>query len=386
MTVARPRRVLSIAHSYSVALNRRLAHEMALTGRGEWEVTAVAPSFFRGDLREIELEPFPGEASRLEPVRARLSGHIHVMTYGRRLKELLRSNWDVVHCWEEPYILAGGQVARWTPRQSKLVFATFQNISKRYPPPFNLVERYSMNRASGWIAFGKTVEEALVPRARYSTLRRRVIPLGVDLGRFYPDGSARERIRGQMGWGTDGPAVIGYLGRFVSEKGLGVLTDALDRVRRPWRALFVGAGPLEQSLREWAARYPGTARIVTGVKHAEVPAYLNAMDVLCAPSQTTPRWREQLGRMLIEAFACGVAVVCSRSGEIPHVVGDAGLVVGEKDGAEWAASITSLIEETALRSELASRGLERARARYAWPVVAREHLDFFDEIIEAGRM
>lgn len=385
MTVARPRRVLSIAHSYSVALNRRLAHEMALTGQGEWEITAVAPSFFRGDLRPIELEPFPGEASRLEPVRARLTSHIHVMTYGRRLKELLESNWDVVHCWEEPYILAGGQVARWTGRDSKLVFATFQNISKQYPPPFNLVERFSMNRASGWIAFGRTVEEALVPRAGYSTLRRRVIPPGVDLGKFYPDRAAKERIRSQLGWDTDAGVVIGYLGRFVSEKGLSVLTGALDRVTRPWRALFVGAGPLEQSLRDWAARYPGNARIITGVKHSDVPAYLNAMDVLCAPSQTTHRWREQLGRMLIEAFACGVAVICSRSGEIPHVVGTAGLVIGEKDEAEWAASITRLIEDAAFRDDLAGRGLEKARARYAWPVVAREHLDFFEEIIEAGR-
>ena len=49
------------------------------------------------------------------------------------------------------------------------------------------------------------------------------------------------------------------------------------------------------------------------------------MDVLCAPSQTTARWREQFGRMLIEAFACGVAVIASTSGEIPHVVGDAGI-------------------------------------------------------------
>ncbi|HKY04074.1 MAG TPA: glycosyltransferase family 4 protein [Blastocatellia bacterium] len=383
MTAGRPRRVLSIAHSYSVALNRRLAHEMALTGRGEWEVTAAAPSFFRGDLRPIELEPFPGEASRLEPVRARLTAHIHVMTYGRRLKELLETDWDVVHCWEEPYILAGGQVARWTSRQSKLIFATFQNISKQYPPPFNLIERYSISRASGWIAFGNTVEEALVERRGYSAIRRRVIPPGVDLARFYPDAEARERIRRELGWGAGKEAVIGYLGRFVPEKGLSVLTGALDRIGRPWRALFVGEGPLEHSLRDWAARYPERVRVVTGVKHAEVPQYLNAMDVLCAPSQTTRRWREQLGRMLIEAFACGVAVICSRSGEIPNVVGDAGLVIGEKDEAEWAASIDRLIEDTALRSDLAGRGLEHARARYAWPVVARKHLDFFDEIIEA---
>ena len=55
------------------------------------------------------------------------------------------------------------------------------------------------------------------------------------------------------------------------------------------------------------------------------------MDLLCAPSRTTPRWREQFGRMLIEAMACGVPVIASPSGEIPYVVGDAGVLVPEGD-------------------------------------------------------
>ena len=52
------------------------------------------------------------------------------------------------------------------------------------------------------------------------------------------------------------------------------------------------------------------------------------MDVMCAPSQTTPKWREQFGRMLIEAFASGVPVVGSDSGEIPFVIDEAGVLVG----------------------------------------------------------
>ena len=52
----RRRRIFSIAHSYCVALNRRLAHEMARAGGPDWEITAVAPAFFHGDLRSIELE------------------------------------------------------------------------------------------------------------------------------------------------------------------------------------------------------------------------------------------------------------------------------------------------------------------------------------------
>ena len=133
----------------------------------------------------------------------------------------------------------------------------------------------------------------------------------------------------RLGW-SDGTPVVGFLGRLVPEKGVELLTTVLDRVTTPWRALIVGSGPLEEMVSAWGRRHPDRVRVITTVQHDEVPAYLNAMDVLCAPSQTTPRWREQFGRMLIEAFASGVAVIASTSGEIPYVVADAGVLVPER--------------------------------------------------------
>src|SRR3977135_392838 len=105
------------------------------------------------------------------------------------------------------------------------------------------------------------------------------------------------------------------------------------------------------------------------------------MDVLCAPSQTTPRWREQFGRMLIEAFASGVAVIASTSGEIPYVVADAGLLVPEGDVSLWQQAIELLTTDRARRCELARRGRQRAESVYGWPLVARQHLDFFERVI-----
>ncbi len=94
-----------------------------------------------------------------------------------------------------------------------------------------------------------------------------------------------------------------------------------------------------------------------------------------------PRWREQFGRMLIEAFACGVPVIGSDSGEIPYVISDAGLVVGEHDEAGWASAIAEMLESPDRRHDLGRRGLEQAQARYAWSVVARQHLAFFEDIL-----
>lgn len=376
------RRLLTIGHSYVVALNRRLAHEMAVVGKGEWDVTAVAPRFMAGDLRPIPLESAPGEACRVEPVRAYLSRASHVMAYGGRTRDLVHDRWDLVHCWEEPYVLAGFLIAYWTRPRTPFVFWTAQNLPKRYPPPFAGFERYCLRRAAGWQACGTTVVDAQRGRG-YAGKPHRILPLGIDPDAFHPNEDARRAAHRALGWPPDGPPVVGYLGRFVPEKGVRLLTATLGQLRPAWRALFVGGGPLEQELREWAANHGDRVRVITGVPHNAVPSYLNAMDVLAAPSQTTPTWKEQLGRMLIEAMACGVSVVGSDSGEIPFVIGDAGLVLPEADGRAWVEGLAALIDSPTRRAEFGKAGLARAHEAFAWPVIARRHLDFFDELLDS---
>jgi glycosyltransferase involved in cell wall biosynthesis len=375
------KRLLTIGHSYVVAQNRRLAHEMAIAGKGQWEVTAAAPASLAGDLRRIALEPIPGEACRVVALPMRLERLPHLRGYGE-LGPLLREPWDLVHCWEEPYVRAGWQIARAAPRSARFVFATFQNVSKNYPPPFGWMERAVVRRANGWIAFGQTVHEAVIGRPGYEQLPSRVITPGVDVTAFTRDPAVRRQVRQQLGW-DDSVPVAGFVGRFVREKGLRVLMAALAAATTPWRALFVGGGPELRALQSFARKHPGRVAIATDVAHDAVPAYLNAMDVLCAPSQTTVAWREQFGRMLIEAMACGVAVAASDSGEIPHVVKYAGLLLPEQDVAAWTEGLSRLLSSTGMRADLAYKGRERAHQEFAWPRVAARHLDFFEELTSA---
>jgi phosphatidylinositol alpha-1,6-mannosyltransferase len=203
----------------------------------------------------------------------------------------------------------------------------------------------------------------------------------VDVTRFRPDAAAGARIRRDLGWGEDA-LVVGYLGRFEPQKGIADLCGALDQMRSPWRALFVGGGTLDATLRSFAASHPGRVHVATGVPHGDVPRWLNAMTILCAPSRTTATWREQFGRMLIESMACGVPVVASDSGEMPHVVGDAGRVLPEGNPAAWAAALDTLAGDRAALAELGQRGVARAHAVFSWPVVARQHLAFFDALMQ----
>jgi glycosyltransferase involved in cell wall biosynthesis len=376
-----PRRLLTIGHSYGIALNRRLADAMARVGADRWEVTAVAPEWLAGELRPVPFEPNPNEKNTTLVVPVYFSQRVHHLLYGRTTRQIVRQrNWDLIHCWQEPFVLSAAQIGWWS-EPTPIIYYTYQNIPKRYPPPFNWSENWAMSRATGWIAGGHTVLQAVQTRKYYSTKPVQLITLGVDCQTFFANRDDRNLIHQRLNW-SSGPPIIGYLGRFTEEKGVGLLVRVLNTLKTPWRALFVGGGPLEASLRQWATKFGDRVRVVTGVKHAEVPAYLNAMDLLVAPSQTTPKWREQFGRMLIEGFACGLTVIGSDSGEIPYVIGDAGRVVSETDDAAWTKCISELLESPDIRRELGERGRARVLQEFDWPIIARKHLNFFEEVLE----
>jgi glycosyltransferase involved in cell wall biosynthesis len=111
---------------------------------------------------------------------------------------------------------------------------------------------------------------------------------------------------------------------------------------------------------------------------------MNALDLFVLPSETRPNWREQFGRVLVEAMACGVPVVGSDSGEIPTVVGDAGLSFPEGDAARLAECLRSLLADAALREELAQRGRERVLELFTVEQVAAQHYEIYRAMSPTG--
>jgi len=373
-----PMRIVTVGHSYVVGLNRAVMARVAR--HPEVDLTVVAPRFFHGDLRPLTLEPEADAPYRLVGASARLTRHVHVFAYRGLRDRLGAAPVDILHAWEEPYILAGYQLARLArSRRARFLFQTCQNLAKQYPPPFANFERYCVRHASGWSAIGRTVQEVL--RARGYPEPSEVIPLGIDEERFRPDAAAGAAVRGRLG--LEGP-VIGFVGRLTAQKGLDVLMTALESVPGPWSLLALGSGPYEETLKNWAARrgLGGRVRVLLA-RHDEVPAHLRAMDLLVAPSLTAPNWREQFGRMIVEAFACGVPVIGSDSGEIPHVIGDAGLVVPEGDAPAWAAAIAALIQSPDRRRDLAAAGLDRALTHFSSARAAEQHVDLFRRVMQS---
>jgi len=376
-------KVLSIGHSYCVAMNRGILRKIAEDP--DYEVTIGGPAYFHGDLRPIEFEPEPeGSPLKTVPVATRLSRFVHVFWYHQKqLSQLVHSDeFDVVHAWEEPYIFAGYQVFRSCRTiPARYCFRTAQSLNKRYPPPFNWFEKSVLKSTNGWIAGASLVHQQMLKRG-YPEAIGTILNLAVDTSKFLPS-TEEEKSVVRESLNLKGP-VIGFNGRLETEKGIEILLEALQRIKhRSWSCFFMGSGSLEPAIRKWAKANDLEDRIaIKLVPHSEVPKYQGVMDMMVAPSQTMPNWKEQFGRMLIEAFAAGVPVIASDSGEIPFVVGDAGIIVSEKDVKGYADAIERLLDEDSFRQELLENGLKLAH-RYSVEQTAERYKSFYREL--AGR-
>jgi glycosyltransferase involved in cell wall biosynthesis len=182
------------------------------------------------------------------------------------------------------------------------------------------------------------------------------------------------------------PLTIGVIGRVVPERGLDILLDALAGVHGDWRLKIVGTGPAQEPLEQQAQRLGLSSRIewLGGIPRTELAPVWDAIDVLVAPSRSTPAWAEPTGSLVLEAMARRRAVVVSRSGALPDVVSDAGLVVDEGDTEALARAITRLVREPEFVGVLGGRGRERVLQHFGDGPIAERMAAFWKEATGNG--
>lgn len=313
---------------------------------------------------------------RVEPIRFNGSFHLFYWpTLGRIINEVRP---DVVHVDEEPYNWATA-LAAWQARGagSAVVFFTWQNLVRRYPPPFRWMEQSVFRQAQHAIV-GNAEAGGVLRQKGYAGPISEIPQFGVDPARFVPAEALRH---------TEVP-IIGYVARLVEEKGVFVLIAAMERLQDlAWRLLVVGTGPAEAQARAAIAAAGLDERVTwqASVPSEEMPYTLKQLDLLVLPSLTRPHWKEQFGRVLVEAMACGVPVVGSTSGEIPNVIGNAGTVVPEGDPDALAAGLRPLLVDPRRRQQLGARGRERVIERFTSASVARRTVAAYAAAFEAAQ-
>ncbi len=348
------RRLLVVSHPAVLSVNQEIYGELARRG---WRVTMVVPSRWRHEYSSDYVTPqaLAGLEGSLHPVPIVMAGRPQRHLYLTRCRALARrSGARVAFLEAEPYSLAAAQW-RGALRSLGVPFGVqcYENIDRPLPAPVRWLRSRVLRDADFVAARSQTA--AQLASAWGANGEVGFAPPGVPMWERVPEAAPH-------------PFTVGYAGRLIASKGLGDLLEAVRRLDAPIELLMIGNGELRSDLE--GQPIPGSrVRILDSLSHEQMASGYAQLDVLVLPSHTTPTWKEQFGRVIIEALWCGVPVIGSDSGEIPWLIEltGGGLVFGEGDVEMLAGAIAKLRAEPELRAELARAGRATVQRLFTIP-------------------
>lgn len=360
----------------SVAYRRKTDALAAIPGV---DLTVCVPALWREPRAPaVHFEAAPPSNYRIEVLPMWFNGHHHIHCYPTFANVVRRIRPDIVHVDEESFNLAtfwAMRVARAVGAQS--CFYNYANIDRRYPPPFGWFERYAFARAAHALACSH--EAADIIRAHGYRGALSIIPqTGVDPDVFAPRPDATQARQ---------PFTVGYVGRLVREKGVDDLIDALVHLPAHIQLHIVGGGAHADALRAHAHTAGVAHRIHWSAPIAsdQMATCMQSFDALVLPSRTTANWKEQFGRVLVEAMACGVPVIGSSSGEIPHVVADGGIIFPEGDHAALATAIQTLAADPDTYAAYSKQARQRVLSHYTQQALAQRYYTIYQHMLTERR-
>ena len=345
-----------------------LAPEKWMNPFGQSCVVSQKHAGFRGDF-----------VTRPVAFRSSVPKHLYIADLA---KILSKAKPDIIYGYHDYYMLAAYQLFRANRRGVgvPIGFYASQNIFKTFPFPISNFEKRVLQGAT--FLFPISSEATDLARSKGFNGEICDMPLYVDTSifdaRLSKENTWRKRI-------TNNPKsfLIGFAGRFVPEKGLSDLIDAVSMLKdESVQIVLVGQGP-EQDALERRARDRGIANqlhIVPPTNQSDLAPVLAACDVIVMPSLSYPGWKEQFGRLIIEALACGTPVLGSDSGAIPEVIEQTkgGLIFPEGDPRALMGLVSDLRKNPSRLKELATRGLAATRENFTLDAMADRMGGYFE--------
>jgi glycosyltransferase involved in cell wall biosynthesis len=338
------RRVLVVSHPAVVNVNQEVYRELLRRG---WAVTIVLPSRWHNEYSQASVRPqaLEGVQDALRPTRVAFAGKVQRHVYLASCRSVCAGvKPDVAFIEEEPYSLPATQWGRAFKRLD-IPFGVqcYENIDRGLPRPVR------------WLR-SRVLRDAAFVAARSDSAARLAREWGAagDIA-FAPPAIPRWEQLPEISGAR--PFTVGYAGRLVERKGLLDLLEAVRLLQEPVELVLIGNGELKERLE--GELIPGSrVRVLDNLTHDRMASGYVQLDVLVMPSRTTPTWKEQFGRAIVEALWCGVPVVGSDSGEIPWLIGltQGGLIFPEGDVEALARLLAELRDSPELRRDLAERG------------------------------
>ena len=267
---------------------------------------------------------------------------------------------------------------KWLYPQAKSVFFTWLNWtpqrSLKHRVFLTPLEKINLAYSDGAIVGNHDAQDLLRKKGFERPIL--VLPqLGVNTDIFKPPSEQGKRS----------VKYICYIGRITQEKGIFDLAHAFVKLAhdfKDWNLLLVGKGPASDSMHSFIAQHQMYDRIQLSqpVPHENIATLLGGVDILVLPSHDTEFWREQFGHVLIEAMGCKVPVVGSDAGEIPHVIGECGLIFRQRNQQALLDQLVTLMQDEALRKRMGELGYQRVHTHYRHESIADKTYAFWQKL------
>lgn len=337
-----------------------LLEALAEIGHHEWLV--LWPE------RELPVRQIPGVQIVYSPVLDWVHPVFHVQYGWHKAAEGFQP--EIVLCWWEPYCLNTWLFNRWANSKSiPLVFYSAQNIDRPLSVPIRSWETAVLKTSAG----GWFVNSAAIDRVRQRGYQgaAALLPLGFDAAEYPSTPERTEPIQQ--------PCCVGYVGRMIRSKGLEDLFRAAEG--QNWRLVLVGEGPDLAEFKNLATKFNLQVDWGGHVSPEKLMECYHQIDVLVLPSRSTRTWKEQFGRVLIEAMACGCVVSGADCGEIPNVIQSWGIVYPEGDFKTLRRKI-NLLAASPQTQQLYQQRMSRFRVQFQWQSIAVEMDRFLTSLVK----
>ena len=228
----------------------------------------------------------------------------------------------------------------------------------------------------------QAVKEAVRVKEEVSSRKIHVIYNGVDLKKYFPLQELREQARRELGI-EDDEFVVGMVANMRHEvKGHRFLLKAISLLKKEEKKvklMLVGDGPLETRIENYAASRNVLDQIFFLGSRRDVPALVNAMDVVCVPSLS-----EGFSNTVLEAMAIGKPLIATNVGGNSEVVvhGETGFLVRPRDGVAISEKLIFFIENREACSEMGAAGLKKVQSQFTIEKMIQEYEEFYVKLLE----
>jgi len=274
---------------------------------------------------------------------------------------------QLVHTFDVPMNLFGVPVAR--AYRIPVVLSSQRAYRDLTPGMHRRLLRITDRLVDGVVVNCDAIRRHLIQDEHVAADRIHVCYNGIDMREFHP-GDRR----------PNQPVTIGVVCALRPEKGLPTLLEAFSKVSGA-KLIIVGSGPMLPELQRMANELgiqnnchfePGTNR---------VGDWLRQIDIFVLPSLS-----EALSNSLMEAMACGCAVTASSVGGNPELAqpGKTGLLFPPKDAAALAANLRSLIQNEALRKEMAVNASRLIRESFSLDASATRMAGIYQQALQTS--